>query len=96
MLVHEVLSRKLRDRRAVARYAGLTGAPTESGSKRRDARGIALSQYFCPTAKLGTGSFYFGTFHDHSGKPLEGQKTYRLHVPANVPVAIFGLRRSIV
>ena len=25
-----------------------------------DARGIALSQYFCPTAKLGTGSFYFG------------------------------------
>src|SRR5258708_22618884 len=29
MLVHEVLSRKLRDRRAVARYAGLTGAPDE-------------------------------------------------------------------
>jgi hypothetical protein len=27
-----------------------------------DARGVALSQYFCPTAKLGTGSFYFGTF----------------------------------
>ena len=22
--------------------------------------------------KLGLGSFYFGTFHDHSGKPLEG------------------------
>jgi hypothetical protein len=35
-----------------------------------DARGIARSQYFCPTAKLGTGSFYFGTFHDHAGKPL--------------------------
>ena len=31
-----------------------------------DSRAIALSQYFCPTAKLGTGSFYFGTFHDHS------------------------------
>ena len=27
MLVHEILSRGLRDRRAVARYAGLTGAP---------------------------------------------------------------------
>ncbi len=39
MLVHEVLSRNLRDRRAVARYAGLTGTPEESGSKRRD-RGI--------------------------------------------------------
>jgi transposase len=36
MLVQEVLSRKLRDRRAVARYAGLTGAPDESGSKRRE------------------------------------------------------------
>src|SRR5271165_4159179 len=35
MLVHEVLSRRLRDRRAVARYAGLTGAPDESGRKRR-------------------------------------------------------------
>ena len=31
MLVHEVLSRNLRDRRAVARYAGLTGSPDESG-----------------------------------------------------------------
>lgn len=27
MLVHEALSRGLRDRRAVARYAGLTGSP---------------------------------------------------------------------
>jgi transposase len=36
MLVHEILSRNLRDRRAVARYAGLTGAPDESGSKRRE------------------------------------------------------------
>ena len=36
MLVHEVLSRNLRDRRAVARYAGLTGSPDESGRKRRE------------------------------------------------------------
>ena len=54
-----------------------------------DARGIALSQYFCPTEKLGTGSFYFGAFHDHSGKPLEGGRNYGLHVPANVPVREF-------
>ena len=32
MLVREVFSRDLRDRRAVARYAGLTGSPDESGS----------------------------------------------------------------
>jgi hypothetical protein len=54
-----------------------------------DARAIALFQYFCPTAKLGTGSFYFGSFHDHTGKPLDGGGSYRLHVPANVPVTEF-------
>ena len=40
MLVREILSRKLRDRRAVARYAGLTGSPDESGLKRRE-KGLA-------------------------------------------------------
>jgi transposase len=40
MLVREVLSRDLRDRRAVARYAGLTGSPDESGRRRRE-RGLA-------------------------------------------------------
>jgi transposase len=40
MLVQEVLSRNLRDRRAVARYAGLTGSPDESGSRRRE-KGLA-------------------------------------------------------
>jgi transposase len=40
MLVHEVLARNLRDRRAVARYAGLTGAPDESGARRRE-KGLA-------------------------------------------------------
>lgn len=36
MLVHELLFRNLRDRRAVARYAGLTGSPDESGARRRE------------------------------------------------------------
>jgi len=40
MLTHEILYRKLRDERAVARYAGITGSPDESGSKRRE-RGMA-------------------------------------------------------
>lgn len=40
MLVHEILSRNLRDRKAVARYAGLTGSPDESGSRRRQ-KGLA-------------------------------------------------------
>ncbi|MFC3320884.1 IS110 family transposase [Mesorhizobium newzealandense] len=40
MLVNEILSRRLRDRKAVARYAGLTGSPDESGARRRE-RGLA-------------------------------------------------------
>jgi len=42
MLVKEILSRNLRDRRAVARYAGLTGSPDESGSSCRE-KGLARS-----------------------------------------------------
>jgi transposase len=35
MLTHEVFLRTLRDRRAVPRYAGLTGAPDESGEQEK-------------------------------------------------------------
>ena len=42
MLVHEVLTRNLRDDRALGRYAGITGSPDESGSKRRE-KGLARS-----------------------------------------------------
>ncbi|MGZ3289554.1 MAG: transposase [Xanthobacteraceae bacterium] len=34
MLVNEVFSRHWRDRKAIARYAGLTGSPDESGRLR--------------------------------------------------------------
>jgi hypothetical protein len=50
---------------------------------------LVCRSFVCPTDKLGTGSFYFGTFHDHSGNPLEGHKNYRLSVAANVPVSQF-------
>jgi transposase len=40
MLTHEVFLRNLRDRRAVPRYAGLTGAPDDSGEKRQE-KGLA-------------------------------------------------------
>jgi transposase len=40
MLVHEAPARGPRDRRVVARHAGLTGAPGESGAKRRE-KGLA-------------------------------------------------------
>jgi transposase len=40
MLVNEVLLRRWRDHKAIARYAGLTGSPDESGKRRRE-RGLA-------------------------------------------------------
>jgi transposase len=40
MLVNEILSRQLRGSKAVARYAGLTGSPDESGRRRRE-KGLA-------------------------------------------------------
>jgi transposase len=35
MLVQEVLSRNLRDRRVLARYAGLTGSPSRATASER-------------------------------------------------------------
>jgi hypothetical protein len=48
LLVHELLSRTLRECRAVARYAGLTGSPDESGARRREqARPRCLAAAAC-------------------------------------------------
>ena len=52
MLGHEILSPNLRDRRAVARYAGLTGAPDESGAWRRE-KGLARP---APGSEQGAGN----------------------------------------
>ena len=54
-----------------------------------DSRGIAFSNFFAPPAKTGTGSFYLTTYNDSRGRALRGENTYRLHVPANVPVREF-------
>lgn len=39
-LTREIFARRLRDRRALARYAGLSGSPDESGKRRRE-KGLA-------------------------------------------------------
>lgn len=54
MLVTEVFSRQFRDRKAVARYAGLTGSPDESGKRRRE-RGLARAG----NARVRTGMIQF-------------------------------------
>jgi hypothetical protein len=54
-----------------------------------DSRAITFASFFCPPVKLGTGAYYLGTFEDASGQSLRGENTYRLHVPAGVPVRQF-------
>ena len=38
---------------------------------------------------VGSGSQYALAFVDSKGQPLDGSRTYRLHVPANIPVNNF-------
>jgi hypothetical protein len=54
-----------------------------------DARGIAFFSFFCPPKKLGAGQFYLASFFDSKGQRLRGGETYRLRVPAHVPVTQF-------
>ncbi len=53
-----------------------------------DARGIGFFSSNAP-AKVGNTIFYLVTFLDAQGQPLRGENTYRLHVPADVPVKQF-------
>jgi hypothetical protein len=51
-----------------------------------DGRGTTYAMaFFCPK-HLGTGSYYLMTTKDSEGHPLDGGSTYRLSVPAHVPV----------
>jgi transposase len=65
-LVHEVLSRNLRDRRAVARYASLTGSPDESGSRRRE-KGLARAGNVRVRRTMIQLAWRFLRFHTNSG-----------------------------
>src|SRR5262245_42728388 len=38
---------------------------------------------------VGFGSYYLWSYKDASGQPLQGENTYKLHIPANVPVGLF-------
>jgi hypothetical protein len=51
-----------------------------------DARGLAYHYAYIGIKRLGTGQFYMIAIKDKSGNNFDGGKTYRLHVPPNVPV----------
>jgi hypothetical protein len=50
--------------------------------------GIGMSANAAPKAP-GIGQFYLAAYQDAQGHTLDGGKTYRLHVPPNVPVKQF-------
>jgi hypothetical protein len=54
-----------------------------------DERGAMFFNAYAPPKKLGAGTFYLPTFKDAAGQRLQGDKTYRLHVPPNVPAQQF-------
>lgn len=50
-----------------------------------DERALIYYMAFALPKKLGAATFYLAGANDHEGRPLRGEATYRLHVPANVP-----------
>ncbi len=51
-----------------------------------DARGLVYTYAFIALKRMGAGQFYMIATKDKEGTGLDGGKTYRLHVPPNVPV----------
>ncbi|GFG51903.1 hypothetical protein CQY20_07350 [Mycolicibacterium agri] len=51
-----------------------------------DDRAVAFSMVFFSPKKFGSGQFYLMTLKDGKGNRLDGGSTYRLRVPASVPV----------
>jgi hypothetical protein len=51
--------------------------------------GAIYTSPFIGTRKAGPGSTYIQAFKDKDGNRIDGGKSYRLHLPANVPVGAF-------
>jgi hypothetical protein len=66
--------------------AGLGSGFAEADEYGVDGRAVMYHMaYFSPKV-FGGGQFYLLNISDRAGKPLEGNKTYRLRVPANAPM----------
>lgn len=51
-----------------------------------DERAMVFFLAYAAPKNLGAATFYLGAYRDGKGQPLRGEKTYRLRIPANVPV----------
>ena len=78
MLTHEIMLRDLRDRRAVARYAGLTGSPHESGARRRE-RGLSRAGNARVTSRHGSAGLALSRVPEGecSGEVVQGENRRR-------------------
>jgi hypothetical protein len=63
------------------------GAYAQTDAYPVDARGLVFTFAFFTPKTSGKGSFYLMDIRDRAGEAFDGGKTYRLTVPANVPVA---------
>jgi hypothetical protein len=54
-----------------------------------DGRGVLYSFAYFSAKHLGSGQFYLMSTKDKLGKPLDGNATYQLTVPANPPVKLY-------
>jgi hypothetical protein len=54
-----------------------------------DDRAMTYSMAYFSAKQIGTGQFYLMTIKDKDGKRLDGQKSYKLNVPANAPVKLY-------
>ncbi|MFQ4144007.1 DUF1254 domain-containing protein [Chlorogloeopsis sp. ULAP02] len=68
---------------------GLANSFAKPGVYPIDDRGALFSFAFSSVKKLGSGQFYLVTIRDKTGQPFDGGDTYRLTVPANVPVQFY-------
>jgi hypothetical protein len=59
---------------------------TDPNSYPVDTRGLGYSYAFVAIKRLGAGQFYLISIRDKDGQSFDGNNTYRLHVPPNVPV----------
>jgi hypothetical protein len=66
--------------------AGIDSFFEQPGAYPVDARGVAYSYAFFSTRHLSKGQFYLMTITDRDGQPFDGAATYRLTVPAGIPV----------
>ncbi|MBO9665383.1 MAG: DUF1254 domain-containing protein [Bdellovibrio sp.] len=74
--------------------SGMVGAKTGFSFKKADgidhmSRAVTYYMACAPPKKLGEASVYIGGFKDAQGVPFDGNNTYQLTVPANVPAEQF-------